>query len=141
VTHQPIEGGGWVAIHQDITANRRDEEKVVFMAHHDLLTGLANRTTFMEKLDEAGARLRRHRVTFSVFMLDLDRFKNVNDSLGHPAGDALLKVIADRLKAALRETDVVARLGGDEFAIIQAGEVDQRAAASELAKRVIAVIS
>ena len=85
VTHQPIDGGGWVAIHQDITDSRRDEEKVAFMAHHDLLTGLANRTNFMEKLEEAGARMRRREETFTVFMLDLDRFKNVNDSLGHPA--------------------------------------------------------
>jgi diguanylate cyclase (GGDEF)-like protein len=141
VTHQPIEGGGWVAIHQDITASRRDEEKVAFMAHHDLLTGLPNRTTFMEKLEEAGARLRRHHKTFTVFMLDLDRFKNVNDSLGHPAGDLLLQETAVRLKKALRETDLTARLGGDEFAIIQAGEVDQRGAASGLAKRIIALIS
>jgi diguanylate cyclase (GGDEF)-like protein/PAS domain S-box-containing protein len=141
VTHQPIEGGGWVAIHQDITASRRDEEKVAFMAHHDLLTGLANRTNFVEKLEEAGARLRRRHETFTVFMLDLDRFKNVNDSLGHPAGDALLKETANRLMKALRETDLVARLGGDEFAIIQTGELDQRGAAVELAKRIIALIS
>jgi diguanylate cyclase (GGDEF)-like protein/PAS domain S-box-containing protein len=141
VTHRPIDAGGWVAIHQDITDSRRDEERVAFMAHHDLLTGIANRTTFMEKLEEAGARLRRGQETFTVFMLDLDRFKNVNDSLGHPAGDALLKQTADRLKASLRETDVVARLGGDEFAIIQGGEPDQRGAAIELAKRIIALIS
>jgi diguanylate cyclase (GGDEF)-like protein/PAS domain S-box-containing protein len=141
VTHQPIEGGGWVAIHQDITVSRRDEEKVSFMAHHDLLTGLANRTTFMEKLEEAGARLRRHHETFTVFMLDLDRFKNVNDAFGHPAGDVLLQETAARLKKGLRETDLVARLGGDEFAIIQAGEVDQRGATAELAKRIIALIS
>jgi diguanylate cyclase (GGDEF)-like protein/PAS domain S-box-containing protein len=141
VTHQPIEGGGWVAIHQDITDSRRDEERVAFMARHDLLTGLANRTNFMEKLEEAGARLRRRHETFTVFMLDLDRFKNVNDSLGHPAGDALLQETAARLKKTLRETDLVARLGGDEFAIIQAGETDQRGAAVELAKRVIALIS
>jgi diguanylate cyclase (GGDEF)-like protein/PAS domain S-box-containing protein len=141
VTHQPIEGGGWVAIHQDITDSRRDEEKVVFMAHHDLLTGIANRAHFMEKLEEAEARLRQKHETFTVFMLDLDRFKNINDSLGHPAGDALLKQTADRLTASLRQTDVVARLGGDEFAIIQAAEPDQRAAAIELAKRIIALIS
>jgi diguanylate cyclase (GGDEF)-like protein/PAS domain S-box-containing protein len=141
VTHQPIEGGGWVAIHQDITDSRRDEERVAFMARHDLLTGLANRTNFMEKLEEAGARLRRRHETFSVFMLDLDRFKNVNDSLGHPAGDFLLSETADRLKKALRETDQVARIGGDEFAIIQGSEADQHGAAVELAKRIIALIS
>jgi diguanylate cyclase (GGDEF)-like protein/PAS domain S-box-containing protein len=141
ITHQPIEGGGWVAIHQDITDNRRDEEKVAFMARHDLLTSLANRTNFMERLEEAGARLRRRHETFTVFMVDLDRFKNVNDSLGHPAGDELLRQTAERLKKALRETDLVARLGGDEFAIIQAGAADQRGAAVELSKRVIALIS
>jgi diguanylate cyclase (GGDEF)-like protein len=113
----------------------------VFMAHHDLLTGIANRASFMEKLEEAEARLRQKHETFTVFMLDLDRFKNVNDSLGHPAGDALLRETADRLKTSLRETDVVARLGGDEFAIIQAGERDQRGAAVELAKRIIALIN
>jgi diguanylate cyclase (GGDEF)-like protein len=141
VTHQPIEGGGWVAIHQDITDSRRDEERVAFMLLHDLLTGLANRTNFMEKLEEAGARLRRRHETFTVFMLDLDRFTVVNDTLGHLAGDTLLKQTADRLMKALRETDLVARLGGDEFAIIQAGEADQLGAAVELAKRIITLIS
>jgi diguanylate cyclase (GGDEF)-like protein len=141
VTHQPIDGGGWVAIHQDITDSRRGEERVAFMAHHDLLTGIANRAYFMEKLEEAGARLRRRNETFTVLMLDLDRFKNINDSLGHPAGDALLRQTADRLRTSLRETDVVARLGGDEFAVIQACEPDQRAAAVELAKRIIALIN
>jgi diguanylate cyclase (GGDEF)-like protein len=140
VTHQPIEGGGWVAIHQDITSSRRDEERVAFMARHDLLTGLANRTNFMEKLEEAGARLRRRHETFTMFMLDLDRFKTVNDSLGHPAGDLLLQETAARLRKA-GETDLIARLGGDEFAIIQAGEADQRSGAVELAKRIVALIS
>jgi PAS domain S-box-containing protein len=85
VTHQPIEGGGWVAIHQDITASRRDEEKVAFMAHHDLLTGLANRTTFMEKLEEAGARLRRQHETFTVFMLDRRRVRDHPGRRARPA--------------------------------------------------------
>ena len=77
---------------------RRTRNQVAFMAHHDLLTGLANRTLFMEKIEEAGARLRRHGEAFTVVMLDLDRFKNVNDTLGHPAGDALLKEMAQRLR-------------------------------------------
>jgi diguanylate cyclase (GGDEF)-like protein len=111
------------------------------MAHHDLLTGLSNRALFMEKIEEAGARLRRRGETFTVFMLDLDRFKYVNDSLGHPEGDALLKETARRLKAALRETDVLARLGGDEFAILQTGEANQREDAIVLARRIIDVIT
>src|SRR5262249_4629611 len=119
VTHQPIEGGAAVAIHQDITDAKRAEARIAFMAHHDLLTGLANRNLFMEKVEEAGARLRQQGSPFSVLMLDLDQFKNVNDSLGHPAGDVLLKEMAKRLKSALGEADVLARLGGDEFAILQ----------------------
>jgi diguanylate cyclase (GGDEF)-like protein/PAS domain S-box-containing protein len=141
VTTQPIAEGGWVAIHQDITDRRRDEEKVAFMAHHDLLTGVANRTYFVEKLEEAAARLRRRNEPFTVLMLDLDRFKNVNDSLGHPAGDVLLKEASRRLKSTLREVDVLARLGGDEFAIIQCGEVNQQEAAVAVANRIIDAIT
>jgi diguanylate cyclase (GGDEF)-like protein/PAS domain S-box-containing protein len=141
VTHQPIAEGGWVAIHQDITDRRRSDEKVAFMAHHDLLTGVANRTNFMERLEAAAALLRRHQEPFTVFMLDLDRFKNVNDSLGHPAGDALLKEATRRLKSALREIDALARLGGDEFAvIIQGGEDNQEEAAITVANRILDVL-
>ena len=107
------------------------------MAHHDTLTGLANRAAVVQKIEEAAARQRRNGALFSVLLLDLDRFKGVNDTLGHPAGDALLREVATRLKAFLRETDFLARLGGDEFAIIQGGEVDQREAASALANRII----
>jgi diguanylate cyclase (GGDEF)-like protein/PAS domain S-box-containing protein len=141
VTHQPTAEGGWVAVHQDITDGRRNEEKVAYMAHHDLLTGIANRTYFMEKLDDAAARLRRRDEPFTVFMLDLDRFKSVNDSYGHPAGDALLKETTRRLEATLREVDTLARLGGDEFAIIQAGEDDQQEAAMALANRIIGILT
>jgi diguanylate cyclase (GGDEF)-like protein/PAS domain S-box-containing protein len=125
---------------EDVTERKRSEAQIVHMAHHDLLTGLANRAFFMHKLEEAGARLRRWGEPFTVFILDLDRFKIVNDSLGHPAGDALLKETAARLKSSLRETDVLARLGGDEFAIIQAGEADQAASAAGLAERIIEII-
>ena len=126
---------------QDVTDRMRADERIKYMAHHDLLTGLSNRALFMEKIEEAGARLRRRGETFTVFMLDLDRFKNVNDSLGHPEGDLLLKETARRLKSALRETDVLARLGGDEFAILQAGEANQRDDASALAGRINKIVS
>jgi diguanylate cyclase (GGDEF)-like protein/PAS domain S-box-containing protein len=126
---------------EDITERVRADERIRYMAHHDLLTGLSNRALFMEKIEEAGARLRRRGETFTVFMLDLDRFKFVNDSLGHPEGDSLLKETARRLKCALRETDVLARLGGDEFAILQAGESEQRADAARLADQIMQVIA
>jgi diguanylate cyclase (GGDEF)-like protein/PAS domain S-box-containing protein len=125
---------------EDVTERKRSEAQIVHMAHHDLLTGLPNRALFTQKIDEAGARLRRWGEPFSVLILDLDRFKIVNDSLGHPAGDALLKETAARLSASLRETDVLARLGGDEFAVIQAGEINQAEAAAALAARIINMI-
>jgi diguanylate cyclase (GGDEF)-like protein len=125
---------------EDVTERKRSEAQIVHMAHHDLLTGLPNRALFTQKIDEAGARLRRWHEPFTVFILDLDRFKIVNDSLGHPAGDALLKETAARLSSSLRETDVLARLGGDEFAIIQAGEANQAEAAAALAGRIIDTI-
>jgi diguanylate cyclase (GGDEF)-like protein len=141
ISHQPMAEGGWVTTHEDITERRRGEARIAFMAHYDPLTGLANRAFFLEKIEEAGARLRRWGEPFTVFMLDLDRFKGVNDSLGHAAGDALLKETAMRLKSALRETDVVARLGGDEFAIIQSGEIKQREGAIGLANRILRAIT
>jgi len=141
IMRQWLPDGSVLTTHEDITDRRQNEAKVAFMAHHDLLTGLPNRTFFMEKIEEAGARLRRRGEAFTVFMLDLDRFKDVNDSLGHPAGDALLKEMAERLRAALRETDVLARLGGDEFAILQGGEPDQRDAAVMLAVRIVELVA
>ena len=114
-------------------ANRR----VLELAQIDTLTGLPNRAFFLKQL-EAAADARGHPrgATFSVLMLDLDRFKNVNDSLGHAAGDALLREVAERLRSALRGTDVLARLGGDEFAIIQSGCDDQKMGSINLATRI-----
>jgi diguanylate cyclase (GGDEF)-like protein len=141
IARQWMPDGSVLTTHEDVTDRRQNEAKVAFMAHHDLLTGLANRSLFMEKIEEAGARLRRRGESFTVFMLDLDRFKDVNDSLGHPAGDALLKEMGQRLRGSLRETDVLARLGGDEFAILQSGEPDQREAAIMLAVRIIELVA
>jgi diguanylate cyclase (GGDEF)-like protein len=141
IVNQPLLDGGWLATHDDVTEQRKSEARIAYLAHHDMLTGLANRAAVAQKIEEASARQRRWGDPFSVLLLDLDRFKNVNDTLGHPAGDALLRQVAVRLKACLRETDVLGRLGGDEFAIIQPGERDQRAAASELADRIIEIFA
>jgi diguanylate cyclase (GGDEF)-like protein len=118
-------------------ANRR----VLELAQTDILTGLPNRAFFLEQLEEADSSERRGSGAFSILMLDLDRFKNVNDSLGHAAGDALLRQVALRLKSAIRSTDVLARLGGDEFAIIQAECDDQRAGSIDLATRIAKLIA
>ncbi len=130
-----------ITVIDDVTERRKSEQRIAFMAHHDALTGLANRATVTQKIDEAAARQRRWGAPFTVLLLDLDRFKHVNDTLGHSAGDALLREVAERLKASLRETDVLARHGGDEFAIIQSGEVNQRPAAAKLAQRITQIIA
>jgi diguanylate cyclase (GGDEF)-like protein len=114
-------------------ANRR----VLELAQTDILTGLPNRGFFLEQLNDEQQR----KDTFSILMLDLDRFKNVNDSLGHAAGDDLLRQVARRLKSTLRNTDVLARLGGDEFAVIQAPCADQRAGSIDLAARISKLIA
>jgi diguanylate cyclase (GGDEF)-like protein len=135
VCQRPTSDGGWVATHEDITERRRMEAQVEHMARHDALTDLPNRVLFKERLEQALARLPRS-LNVAVLCLDLDRFKSVNDTLGHPVGDALLRGVADRLQACLPGTDTVARLGGDEFAIIQTG-VDRPEMTSALADRIL----
>jgi diguanylate cyclase (GGDEF)-like protein len=115
--------------------------QLAHMARHDALTGLPNRTLFLEKAAEALARMRRNGDTFAVLMLDLDRFKTVNDSFGHPAGDTLLKEIGQRLRAAMREVDCVARFGGDEFAVLQAAAPDQKGGVIALSERILAAVT
>jgi diguanylate cyclase (GGDEF)-like protein len=133
--------GGWLTTHEDITERAQSERRIAYLAQHDVLTGLANRAVFTDKLNEASKRQKRHGAGFTVLMLDLDRFKAVNDTLGHAAGDQLLIEVAGRLRASLRETDVLARLGGDEFAIIQDGEADeQHHGAIIVARRIIDMI-
>jgi diguanylate cyclase (GGDEF)-like protein len=119
VTRQPMAGGGWVATHLDVTEQHRTEARIVYMARHDALTDLPNRMFLRERLENALAELRRSGRSLAVLILDLDRFKEVNDTLGHPVGDALLKVVADRLRTCVRDGATVARLGGDEFAIVE----------------------
>ncbi len=104
----------------DITEAKKAEERLAFLAYHDQLTGLPNRAMFEELLELALARARRHDLAVAVLFLDLDEFKLVNDSLGHEAGDELLRAVAERLREATRETDLVARQGGDEFLLLLA---------------------
>lgn len=118
IRHQPMEGGNYVATHEDITERRAAEAKIAHMAHHDALTGLPNRVLFKERLHQALASAGRGR-PIAVLYLDLDYFKTINDTLGHPLGDGLLGVVAQRLRRSVRQTDTVARLGGDEFAVVQ----------------------
>ena len=116
-------------------------QRVLELAQTDILTGLPNRAFFLGRLDALNRRSRDERASFAILMLDLDRFKNVNDSLGHGAGDVLLRQVAERLKSALRATDVLARLGGDEFAVIQRGCQDERGGATELAARIARLLA
>jgi diguanylate cyclase (GGDEF)-like protein/PAS domain S-box-containing protein len=141
VVNRPMPDGGWVTTHEDITERRQSEARIAHMAHHDALTGLANRAALMERVEDACDRCRRSGEEFSVLMLDLDWFKQVNDTFGHPAGDELLRQVGARLKAALRNSDVLARLGGDEFAIILVNDVDQGDAAEALAGRIIELVA
>jgi diguanylate cyclase (GGDEF)-like protein/PAS domain S-box-containing protein len=124
----------------DVTERKQAEARIAYMAHHDALTGLANRVMFHERLDELLARVRRQGDSIAVLCLDLDHFKGVNDTLGHPIGDDLLKAVAQRLKKCLRDSDVVARLGGDEFAIVQS-PVGSPTEANILATTLIEVVS
>jgi diguanylate cyclase (GGDEF)-like protein len=139
ISQKPMPDGGWVAVHEDITERRRAETKIAHLARHDMLTNLPNRVLFREYLEEAFAKLKRGQA-FSVLCLDLDHFKQVNDTLGHPVGDELLKVVAGRLLNCIGDTDVVARIGGDEFAIVQLA-IERPEQSSQLATRIVNEIS
>jgi len=135
IRHRPMPDFGWVATHEDITEQRQSEIKIEHMAHHDSLTDLANRVLLNERLEHAIGRINGEEMV-AVHHLDLDQFKAVNDTFGHPAGDKLLKIVADRLRGLVRGTDTVARMGGDEFVIVQSPIADP-ADATSLAQRVI----
>ena len=110
---------GRVWFFRDITEKKRASEKIAALARTDALTGLSNRAAFLERLNLEFSRAKRGSNQFAVHYLDLDHFKDVNDTLGHPAGDGVLREVAKRLSACVRETDMVARFGGDEFAVLQ----------------------
>jgi diguanylate cyclase (GGDEF)-like protein len=139
IRHRPMPDSGWVATHEDITEQRRSEAKIAHMAHHDALTDLANRVLLNERLEDALTRVHRNEIV-AIHHIDLDQFKAVNDTLGHPAGDKLLKMVADRLRRLVRESDTIARMGGDEFAIAQVAIADP-ADATDLAQRIIKSMS
>ena len=139
IDHQPMDDGGWVATYEDVTERRDSEARLAFMARHDALTGLPNRLLFGEKIDEAIASAGREG-GFALLSLDLDRFKQVNDTLGHHVGDELLRMAAKRLQLCADDSDTLARLGGDEFAIVQR-RVNGPEAAANLAYRAIEALS
>jgi diguanylate cyclase (GGDEF)-like protein len=119
VVNTRMSDGGWVSTHEDVTEQRRTEQRIAHMAGHDALTGLPNRLLFRESMEQALAGP-EHENSVAILSIDLDCFKEVNDTLGHPAGDALLRGVAERLRRCVGD-GMVARLGGDEFAMIRVG--------------------
>jgi diguanylate cyclase (GGDEF)-like protein len=120
VRHQPINEGGWVATHEDITERHKAQEQLSHMAHYDALTGVANRYLLQERMERAVAGLQRSDA-FAVLCVGLNHIKSANDALGHAVGDALLREVAARLSACVQGSDTLARIGGSEFAILQIG--------------------
>lgn len=118
INDNPTNTGGKVVLYTDVTELKRRERHIEHIAHHDALTGLPNRVLFRKKLEEALDRGQQSGSEIAVIYIDLDRFKAVNDTLGHPIGDALLQIVGKRIQECLRPSDVAARLGGDEFAAV-----------------------
>jgi diguanylate cyclase (GGDEF)-like protein len=129
-----------IALYRRTKEKQRGDRRIRFLAHHDVLTGLTNRASLIEKLDKAIAELPSRGGNLAVHFIDLDRFKEVNDSLGHDGGDFLLKTVAERLLAVTRRDDVVARLGGDEFVVVQP-HVDGEDEADEFAHRLVSALA
>lgn len=140
VSQRPLSEGGWVATYEDVTDQHVAEERIRFMAHHDALTGLPNRVLLQQRMNSALSSVSEPRQEVALLFFDLDRFKNVNDTLGHSAGDALLAAVARRLQTCTRSCDIIARLGGDEFAALIL-TADLPEAATELANRIIRALS
>jgi diguanylate cyclase (GGDEF)-like protein/PAS domain S-box-containing protein len=122
--------------HSDITVRKRAEIELAHQAAHDALTGLPNRTLFLDRLERAMIRSHRTKKTMAVMYVDIDRFKTINDTLGHDTGDALLKALAIRLVGCMRESDTVARIGGDEFTLI-VEELTRPETAADVATKIL----
>ena len=131
---------GYRGTGRDITEQKRVEEQIRHMAHHDALTGLPNRVLLHDRIGQAIAQAQRNRRVATLLFIDLDRFKNVNDSLGHQVGDGLLRTVAERLVACTRRTDTVARIGGDEFVVVLT-DLNQAEDAGPVAQKVLAALS
>jgi len=139
VSQSAVSGGGWVATFEDVTERRAAEQRLAHMARHDQLTGLPNRLFYAEHM-RALLAARRKAAGIALLCIDLDRFKVVNDTLGHPAGDALLCEAGERLRSCIGPGDAVVRLGGDEFAIVQVSPTLPQAA-TQLAERVVSALA
>ncbi len=133
--HHPMKDGGFVTTHEDITEQRQQEARIQHLARHDALTELPNRIQFLEEMTNAEAQIERGD-TLAVLCIDLDRFKSVNDTLGHAIGDKLLKQASARLWGTTRETDILARLGGDEFSLLLR-PIDKPGDAAAIAERIV----
>jgi len=129
----------YIAHFTDVSAERAAEARIHHMAHHDMLTGLANRFSLKERLEHALAVARRETTRVALLFIDLDRFKVINDTLGHHIGDELLIQVSQRLRAAVRDSDLVARLGGDEFVVMASG-VEQMSSVATVAEKLVKVV-
>ncbi|MFA5243461.1 MAG: PAS domain S-box protein [Sulfuricella sp.] len=126
----------YIASFTDITERKEAEAKITHLAHHDALTSLFNRFSLQDRLEQALAMVRREQRLLAVMFIDMDRFKTINDTLGHAVGDELLIEVAKRLRNSVRESDIVARLGGDEFVVVLT-EVEDAAAAERVADKIL----
>jgi diguanylate cyclase (GGDEF)-like protein/PAS domain S-box-containing protein len=127
---------GLVGIARDVTARKQAEDQVHFLAHHDPLTRLPNRSLLMDRLGQAIRHATRNDRWVSIAFVDLDNFKEINDSLGHSAGDELLKAVAARMVGCVRATDTVARLGGDEFVVVLVDQPESATTISSVVEKV-----
>jgi len=133
-------GQAYTAVIRDITERKRQDDKLRYLAHHDALTGLPNRTLFHDRLAQTMRLAKRHNEQVAVMFIDLDKFKPINDALGHEAGDIVLQTVARRLTSTIRASDTAARVGGDEFVIILS-RLDRIESAAHVARKIIACLA
>jgi diguanylate cyclase (GGDEF)-like protein/PAS domain S-box-containing protein len=139
--HAPAPEGGWIATHEDVTDQVRAADRIAFAATHDLLTGVANRGGLTQRIAGELPEVLRRGGTAAVLLVDLDRFKVVNDTFGHAVGDRVLEIAAERMRAHVRPVDMIARFGGDEFAVYCGTAADQREASVVVASRLLTALS